>query len=69
MFALMLVCVTSDLVCVPSAWSKRFHLYTETTTCCVGVYREIVGLYVIDIYIYVLIPRLLQQEQLINSTI
>ena len=38
-FALMLVCVTSVLEFVPSAWFKRFHLYTETTTCCVGVYK------------------------------
>ena len=38
-FALMLVCVTSVLEFVTSAWFKRFHLYTETTTCCVGVYK------------------------------
>ena len=52
MFALMLVCFISDLGFVPVAYSKFLktnELRTKSTTGRVGAYKQIVGLYVIDI--------------------
>jgi len=52
LFALMLVCFISDLGFVPAAFSKFLFMKKktkkQTTTGRVGVYKQIVGLYVID---------------------